>query len=103
MKAGVSCKDITPPVRTRLADHTRYSTGIHDPLFVKPLVLDDGETAVAIVCIDLLNGSFEFCDEMRRQIEERTGIKHSLINFLTDTFGAGNGRCPRRTVRKGVD
>ena len=81
MKAGVSCKNITPPTRTRLADHTRYSTGIHDPLFVKPLVLDDGETAVAIVCIDLLNGSFEFCDEIRRQIEERTGIKHALINF----------------------
>ena len=60
MKAGVSCKNITPPVRTRLADHTRYSTGIHDPLFVKPLVLDDGESAVVIVCIDLLNGSFEF-------------------------------------------
>lgn len=81
MKAGVNCKNITPPTRTRLADHTRYSTGIHDPLFVKALVLDDGQTAVAIVCIDLLNGSFEFCDEMRRRIEERTGIMHTLINF----------------------
>ena len=100
MKAGVSCKDITPPVRTRLADHTRYSTGIHDPLFVKPLVLDDGETAVAIVCIDLLNGSFEFCDEMRRQIEERTGIVHTLINFSQTHSAPGTVDVPEEPHEK---
>jgi len=81
MKAGVSCRDITPPIGTRILDRECYSTGIHDPLFVKPLVLDDGENAVAIVCLDLLNGGFEFCDEIRKQIQERTGIKHTLINF----------------------
>ena len=58
MKAGVSCKNITPPTRTRLADHTRYSTGIHDPLFVKPLVLDDGQTTVAIVVYRPLEREF---------------------------------------------
>ena len=81
MKAGVSHKDITPPVRTRLADHTRYSTGVHDPLFVKTLVLDDGENAVAIVCLDLCVADVEFCDELRERIRKRAGIEHALINF----------------------
>ena len=54
MKVGVSSRDITPPTRTGLADHTRYSTGVNDPLFAKALVLDDGESVVAIVCLDLV-------------------------------------------------
>ncbi|MDE0297096.1 MAG: hypothetical protein OXN17_00515 [Candidatus Poribacteria bacterium] len=100
MKAGVSRKNITPPTRTRLADHTRYSAGIHDPLFVKSLVLDDGQTTVAIVCIDLLNGSFEFCDQMRRRIDERTGIKHNLLNFSQTHSAPGTVDFPEEPHEK---
>ena len=81
MKAGVSTKDITPPLRTRLSDQARYNTGVHDPLFAKALVLDDGENAVAIVCLDLCIADVEFCDELRERIRERTGIEYALINF----------------------
>ena len=81
MKAGVSCRDITPPVRTRLADHTRYSTGVHDPLFVKALILDDGEKPVALVSADLCGGESDFHDRVRQCIREETGIEHTFINF----------------------
>lgn len=93
MKAGVSRKDVTPPACTALADHTRYSEGIHDPLFVRPLVLDDGENAVAIVCLDLCAGDIAFCDEIRERIRERTGIEHTLINFAQTHSAPIVGAC----------
>ena len=87
MKVGVSSRDITPPTRTGLADHTRYSTGVNDPLFAKALVLDDGESVVAIVCLDLVCADVDFCDGLREQIRERTGIEQTLVNF-THTHSA---------------
>ena len=86
MKAGVSTKDITPPLRTRLSDQARYNTGVHDPLFAKALVLDDGENAVAIVCLDLCIADVEFCDELRERIRERTGIEEILNLPATHLF-----------------
>ena len=42
MKAGIALRDITAPIGSRVADHTRRSTGVHDPLYVRAFVLDDG-------------------------------------------------------------
>jgi hypothetical protein len=81
MKAGFSKKDITPSVGTRLAGHTRYSTGVHDPLFAKALVIDDGENSVAFVYLDLVRADFAFCDWIRTNISNRTGIKNVLVNI----------------------
>ena len=81
MRAGVSSRDITPPIGAGLAGHTRHSTGIHDPLFARVLVLDDHSDAVAIIGLDMLNGDFAFCDAIRTEIRQRTGITHTLINF----------------------
>ena len=94
MKAGISFRDITPPLRTRLADHTRYSTGVHDPLYVRSLVLDDGSHPTAIVCLDLLFGDFAFCDEMRMLIQERSAIDHTLINFSQTHSGPSVYKLP---------
>ena len=94
MKAGVSCRDITPPTRTRLADHTRFSTGIHDPLFAKALVLDDSENPVAIVSADLCGGEPDFHSKARQCIQEQTGIEHTLINFTHTHSAPGAASVP---------
>ncbi|HCQ03014.1 MAG TPA: hypothetical protein DIT99_21050, partial [Candidatus Latescibacteria bacterium] len=94
MKAGISFRDITPPLRTRLADHTRYSTGVHDPLYVRSLVLDDGTHPTAIVCLDLLFGDFAFCDEIRMLIQKRSAINHTLINFSQTHSGPSVYKLP---------
>ena len=97
MKAGVAVRDITPPVGSRLADHTRYSTGSHDPLFARALVLDDGKTAVAIVCLDLVIADFAFCDRVRERIAKSAGIDLSLINTThshSAPFGMGEPYVP---------
>jgi hypothetical protein len=87
MKAGVSKEDISPPIDSSLAGHTVRSTGVNDPLFVKALVIDDNENAIAFVCLDLVSADFDFCDWVRANISKKTGIKHVLVN-VTHTHSA---------------
>ena len=41
MKAGAAERDVTPPVGFDITHPPRKSIGVHDPLFVRALVLDD--------------------------------------------------------------
>lgn len=91
MKAGTAAKNITPPIGANTP--VGETTGIHDPLFLKALVLDDGSNPVSIVCMDLSGGSAAFCDAMAGCIRERTGIEHTLINF-SHTHSAPGGSLP---------
>ena len=70
MKAGVSTKDMTFP---ELIGHP----SIHDPLFAKALVLDDGENTLAIICLDIVD---PFFPEVRERIQHQLGIQHTLVN-----------------------
>jgi len=66
-RVGTAKADITPPIGSRLygygARGTNVSTGVHDPLFAKALVVSDGSVEVALVTLDL--GSFG-ADNTRR-------------------------------------
>ena len=61
LTAGVAAVDITPPVGTPLggygARHGRPSTGVHDRLYAKALVLDNRSERIAIVTCDLIGVS----------------------------------------------
>ncbi|HDZ22850.1 hypothetical protein LCGC14_0018680 [marine sediment metagenome] len=82
MKAGAAQRDITPPVGMTIDAPTRDSIGVHDPLFVRTLVLDDeAGTSVAIVCFDLIGCGFDVTEQVRRAVKEATGIEHILLNF----------------------
>ncbi len=58
LTAGVMKVEITPPVGTPLAGYSKRrsnpSTGIRDPLYVRTVVLSDGEDTVVLVSADLL-------------------------------------------------
>jgi len=58
----------------------RPSVGVHDELYARALVLDDGRNAAALVTLDLTGLAFSFSDVLRRQMEERSGIKAVLLN-----------------------
>ncbi len=77
-KAGAAEVCITPPIGVELAGYgprlQRYSTDIHDHLMGQALVLDDGETRVAIVTCDLISLSAAFVREVRQLVHKRTGI-----------------------------
>lgn len=55
-KAGVAKRTITPEMNVYLAGlgNNRLNTGIHDDIYAKCLLLDDGETEVGIVSLDII-------------------------------------------------
>ena len=74
--AGVARIDITPPVGGRLAGHfyQSLSTGIHDPLWAKAMVLQQGNRKVSLVFCDLIGITSAISSKARSQASTRTGI-----------------------------
>ncbi|HGE71487.1 TPA: hypothetical protein ENX78_11660 [Candidatus Poribacteria bacterium] len=84
MKVGSAKVDITPPLNIPyLAYLPRQGKfkGVHDPLYARALVFDDGKMKLAIISADsigynneLLGEEYNFLSEVRGKIQERTGI-----------------------------
>ncbi len=76
LEAGVAVVDITPPGTYRLSGyfHQRLSTGTHDPLLAKAIVLRQGSTQAAIVACDLIGLPLGLTSRVRREAEKRSGI-----------------------------
>lgn len=90
-QAGFATAEITPPVGWRRAgSYTEFvSTGIHDPLFAKAMVLSQGETIVAFVGNDLCSVPRELTDRARQRASEKTGIPvANIVITATHTHGA---------------
>lgn len=79
--AGVARIDITPPVGSRLAGHfyESLSTGIHDPLWAKALVLQQGNEKVSLVFCDLIGITSDVSSIARSRASARTGIPSENI------------------------
>src|SRR5512143_2463262 len=76
LEVGSAEVDITPPVGYRMAGYfnERLSTGIHDPLHAKALVLRQGTEQLALVSCDLVGVSLRETSQARAQASRRTGI-----------------------------
>jgi len=70
MKAGVGERDVT-------VSELLGNPKVHDPLFARVLVLDDGDNAVAIICLDMVWPSFP---NVREKIRKQLGIARTLVN-----------------------
>ena len=73
LRVGVAKIDITPTNLTGLTNLWRTPfTGVHDPIYVRALVLDDGTQTAALVAADLV----EFGDtlSLRQRISGELGI-----------------------------
>src|SRR5260221_33880 len=94
--AGICETDITPPLGVWMCGYAFRPTGcvaIHDPLYARALVLDDGKDSVAILSMDLLGLDFDVVDRVRAGISESTGIKPEAIMLnATHTHGGPNVR-----------
>ncbi len=120
LAVGVATIDITPPVGYRMSGYfsERPSTGTHDPLQAKALVMRQGDTSAAIVVCDLIGLPAEVSQSAREAAEKKLGIPAKNITIAathTHTgplyFGAlrnhlhdvavkasGDGRDPREAV-----
>ncbi|HZM02240.1 MAG TPA: neutral/alkaline non-lysosomal ceramidase N-terminal domain-containing protein [Candidatus Saccharimonadales bacterium] len=76
LQIGAAEVDITPPVGFRMAGYfdERISTGIHDPLHAKAIVLQQGHTEIALVFCDLIGLSLHVTTRARALAARQTGI-----------------------------
>ena len=91
LRAGAATSNLTPPLGGGIIGgfHPIPSTHIHDELHARCLVLDNGETRLAIVVCDLLGASREVYDEARRLVTEETGLPGAhLFMSATHTHSA---------------
>ena len=82
LRVGVARADITPPIGSRMygysARGTNVSAGVHDPLFARAIVLDDGSTRLALVSLDLGTFTHESRTNVKAVVREKTGIENVL-------------------------
>lgn len=93
LRAGAAASNITPPIGLKIIGSfaPAPSTHVHDELHARCLVLDDGQTKLALVVCDLLGLQRNVSLEARRLIEESTGIppSHVMIS-ATHTHSAAS-------------
>ena len=80
-RAGAAVSNITPPLGLPIVGgwSPKPATHIHDELYAKCLVLDNGETRLAFVIADNISMPRDVADEARKAIQEKTGILPSNV------------------------
>ena len=102
MKVGASVRDITHP------ELMRDNPAVHDPLFAKVIVYDDGATIVAIICVDVMSLYFHegsLGTDGPEKYRKRFGIDHTFIN-CTHTHSDARGSWTeawRKSARRLID
>ena len=95
LQAGAAQLDITPLIGTTMPTlfNPRTSTGIHDALHSKALVLKSGDMTLAMACLDQLCVAAADVQAAREIVEERCGIPgdHVLISATHTHSTAGPG------------
>jgi hypothetical protein len=91
LRAGVAKVEITPPVGTPLGGFGgrfgKPSTAVHDPIYAKALVLDDGATRLAILTTDLVGSN----PEMVRRVAEKSGFPRERLLVCASHTHSGPG------------
>jgi hypothetical protein len=94
-RAGADRTDVTPELGVVIVGNfvTPASTHVHDPLYARTLVLDDGTTRLAFVVVDNVGLPRFVCDAAKRLIRERTGLPPAnVLISSTHTHSAGSAR-----------
>lgn len=95
LRAGADRTDITPELGILIVGSfsPQPATHVHDPLYARTLVLDDGATKLVFVLVDNVGVPQLVCDEAKRLITEHTGIpKSHVLIASTHTHSAGSAR-----------
>lgn len=101
LKAAVCETSITPPVGVWLAGFAGRSSGcigIHDELYARALVLDDGLSLACIVSMDLIALDFDLVEMIRDGISRKVGIPPERIVLNCSHTHSGPGTRTFRTM-----
>ena len=97
-RAGVAASNITPWLGGGLVGN--FGTPppaeyVHDELYARCFVLDDGSTRIALVVSDNIYMSREVLDEAKRQVNEATGLPlDRMLMSCTHTHSSVSARWP---------
>ncbi len=80
-QAGAATSNITPPIGSNQSVRAgkRSATHVHDELHARCLVLDDGQSKLAIVVCDLRHISAEVVADAKQIIQQSTGIPPECV------------------------
>ncbi len=81
LRAGAGTVKITPPPGAPLAGYyyNRAADGVHDELWAKALVLEEGAEKAALVACDIINLPRPIVEEARRLIARDSGIPAEAV------------------------
>ena len=81
LRAGAATSNITPSLGADIVGGfvPFPATNVHDDLHARCLVLDDGQTKLALVVLDLLGIDYCVSNEARKLIAEEAGIPPSNV------------------------
>lgn len=100
-RAGAATSNITPPLGELIVGGWKPipATHIHDELYARCLVLDDGKTKLAIVVCDNVGISTEVFESAKEQVQKVTGLpKSHLLMASTHTHSATTARGPNKVI-----
>jgi hypothetical protein len=80
MQAGAAETVITPLPGSPTLGTIQRSTGVHDDLHARALVLNDGRQRIAILSLDLIGTDFILSDQICQAVLQRTGIATTLVH-----------------------
>lgn len=107
LRVGFGEADITPELKAEkpvwLAGYSagRRATAIHDPLFVRAAVLDDGQNRVAIASVDLVGLQYETVQRIRARLPK---LHYVLVGSTHNHEGPDViGLWGRNLIHRGVD
>jgi neutral ceramidase len=100
LRAAVTQVTITPPIGVELAGYgprlDRFSTDIHDDLLGQALLLDDGDTRVALIAFDSLDFVASFTEQVRSLVSARIGLEPANILLACSHSHTSPPLCPTR-------
>jgi neutral ceramidase len=97
LSAGAFKVDITPPVGLPLAGFGgRTSTGIHDPVYARALVLSNGQVTVAVLAVDLIAVTDELAGEVARRVSRALPLSEDRVMVAATHTHSGPGALGRR-------
>ena len=101
--AGVSAVNITPPVGidlTGFAGRPSPAIGIHDDLYAKCLVMDDGTEKIGILTMDLLGLDSDIVERVREEVEDKLGVPSRCLMLSTSHTHSGPATISLRGLGK---
>jgi neutral ceramidase len=101
LRAGAAASNITPMLDGGIVGgwSSPKATYIHDELFARCLVLDEGNSRIVIVVADNIGLPREVCDEAKKMIREHTGIAEDRVLIAATHTHSSVGARPANVLK----